>query len=178
MRLVRLRTNQNGFARPEFWGAGSRRCAQITHPCLSQIVKRVSPSPLESASSPRNPNTPTVSICEPSIRLISIRTMATLGILKSSRGGPWGGGGGGGGGPRDLTPSSLFEEDAARVHFHSTLKTCDVHGPLLYPTFKKWCDEYFFVPHRNETRPIGGLFRHPVTWPPPPAIPRTAFHPG
>ena len=56
----------------------------------------------------------------------------------------------------DLTPSYLYEKDA--VHFHSTLKnTCDKHGPQLYPTFKKWCDEYFFIPHRGETRGIGGL---------------------
>ena len=61
------------------------------------------------------------------------------------------------GGGSDLTPSYLYEEDA--VHFHSTLKTaCDKHGPQLYPTFKKWCDEYFFIPHRGESRGIGGLF--------------------
>ncbi|KAJ3567551.1 hypothetical protein NP233_g6297 [Leucocoprinus birnbaumii] len=61
------------------------------------------------------------------------------------------------GGGSDLTPSYLYEEDA--VHFHSTLKkACDVHGPQLYPTFKKWCDEYFFIPHRQESRGIGGLF--------------------
>jgi len=61
------------------------------------------------------------------------------------------------GGGSDLTPSYLYEEDA--MHFHSTLKTaCDKHGPQLYSTFKKWCDEYFFIPHRGESRGIGGLF--------------------
>ncbi|KAF4611158.1 hypothetical protein D9613_006642 [Agrocybe pediades] len=61
------------------------------------------------------------------------------------------------GGGSDLTPSYLYEEDA--VHFHSTIqKACDKHGPQLYPTFKKWCDEYFFIPHRKESRGIGGLF--------------------
>ncbi|TFK39526.1 coproporphyrinogen III oxidase [Crucibulum laeve] len=61
------------------------------------------------------------------------------------------------GGGSDLTPSYLYEEDA--VHFHSTLqRACDQHGPQLYPTFKKWCDEYFYIPHRQETRGIGGLF--------------------
>ncbi|KAG5638762.1 hypothetical protein H0H81_010384 [Sphagnurus paluster] len=61
------------------------------------------------------------------------------------------------GGGCDLTPSYLFEEDA--IHFHSTLKNvCDQHGPALYPTFKKWCDQYFFIPHRGETRGVGGLF--------------------
>ena len=44
-------------------------------------------------------------------------------------------------GGSDLT-TYLYDEDA--VHFHSTLKTvCDKHGPQIYPTFKKWCDEYF-----------------------------------
>lgn len=61
------------------------------------------------------------------------------------------------GGGSDLTPSYLDEEDA--IHFHSTLKNaCDKHGSQLYPTFKKWCDEYFFIPHRGESRGIGGLF--------------------
>ncbi|KAF5316690.1 hypothetical protein D9619_006501 [Psilocybe cf. subviscida] len=61
------------------------------------------------------------------------------------------------GGGSDLTPSYLYEEDA--VHFHKTLQTaCDKHGPQLYETFKKWCDEYFFIPHRGESRGIGGLF--------------------
>lgn len=61
------------------------------------------------------------------------------------------------GGGCDLTPSYLFEDDA--VHFHSTLKkACDLHGPDLYPTFKKWCDEYFYIPHRGETRGVGGIF--------------------
>ncbi|KAH9479812.1 Oxygen-dependent coproporphyrinogen-III oxidase [Psilocybe cubensis] len=61
------------------------------------------------------------------------------------------------GGGSDLTPSYLYEEDA--VHFHLTIQAaCDKHGPQLYPTFKKWCDEYFFIPHRGESRGIGGLF--------------------
>ncbi|KAF8966264.1 Coproporphyrinogen oxidase [Flammula alnicola] len=61
------------------------------------------------------------------------------------------------GGGSDLTPSYLYEEDA--VHFHSTLQTaCHKHGPQLYETFKKWCDEYFFITHRGESRGIGGLF--------------------
>ncbi|KAG6835434.1 hypothetical protein H0H93_001497 [Arthromyces matolae] len=61
------------------------------------------------------------------------------------------------GGGCDLTPSYLYEEDA--IHFHSTLKkACDKHGSQLYPTFKKWCDEYFYLPHRGETRGVGGIF--------------------
>jgi coproporphyrinogen III oxidase len=61
------------------------------------------------------------------------------------------------GGGSDLTPSYLYEEDAR--HFHTTLKAaCDPHGAAIYPAFKAWCDEYFFIPHRGEARGIGGLF--------------------
>lgn len=61
------------------------------------------------------------------------------------------------GGGIDLTPYYPFEEDAA--HFHRTLKqTCDQHHPDYYPTFKKWCDEYFYLKHRQETRGVGGIF--------------------
>jgi coproporphyrinogen III oxidase len=61
------------------------------------------------------------------------------------------------GGGSDLTPSYLFEEDA--VHFHRTLRdACDQHGSVMYPTLKKWCDEYFYLPHRSESRGIGGIF--------------------
>ena len=61
------------------------------------------------------------------------------------------------GGGADLTPYYLFEDDAK--HFHQVLKAvCDKHSPEHYPRFKKWCDEYFFLPHRQETRGIGGIF--------------------
>lgn len=61
------------------------------------------------------------------------------------------------GGVSDLTPSYLIEEDAK--DFHGTLKeTCDLHGSDIYPAFKKWSDDYFFIPHRGETRGIGGIF--------------------
>jgi coproporphyrinogen III oxidase len=62
------------------------------------------------------------------------------------------------GGGADLTPYYLFREDA--VHFHRTLAdACDRHKPLGdYDRFKAWCDEYFFLPHRGETRGIGGIF--------------------
>ncbi|PFH53688.1 hypothetical protein AMATHDRAFT_136802 [Amanita thiersii Skay4041] len=60
------------------------------------------------------------------------------------------------GGVTDLTPCYLFEEDV--VHFHTTLKaTCDKHGPGLYPAFKKSCDDYFFIKHREEHRGVGGV---------------------
>jgi coproporphyrinogen III oxidase len=61
------------------------------------------------------------------------------------------------GGGFDLTPYYGFEEDA--VHWHTTARdACAPLGPDAYPRFKKWCDEYFFLPHRGEARGIGGLF--------------------
>lgn len=61
------------------------------------------------------------------------------------------------GGGADLTPSYLFEEDA--VHFHETLRAaCDAHDTKFYPRFKRWCDEYFHIPHRQESRGLGGIF--------------------
>ncbi|WP_206815700.1 oxygen-dependent coproporphyrinogen oxidase [Chroococcus sp. FPU101] len=61
------------------------------------------------------------------------------------------------GGGADLTPYYPFAEDAA--HFHRTFKhACDQHHPEYYPVFKRWCDEYFYLKHRNETRGIGGIF--------------------
>jgi len=61
------------------------------------------------------------------------------------------------GGGADLTPYYPVLEDAQ--HFHRTLKAaCDAHDAGYYPRFKAWCDEYFFLKHRNETRGVGGLF--------------------
>ncbi|XP_061682174.1 oxygen-dependent coproporphyrinogen-III oxidase, mitochondrial isoform X2 [Syngnathoides biaculeatus] len=61
------------------------------------------------------------------------------------------------GGGTDLTPVYVNKEDA--FHFHNTLKeACDKHHPQYYPDFKKWCDRYFYVRHRGETRGIGGIF--------------------
>ena len=61
------------------------------------------------------------------------------------------------GGGMDMTPYYGFEEDAA--HFHSMCrKSLEPFGADYYPRFKKWCDEYFFLKHRNEPRGIGGIF--------------------
>jgi coproporphyrinogen III oxidase len=61
------------------------------------------------------------------------------------------------GGGTDLTPYYVVPEDA--VEFHRHLKgICDRHHPSLYPRFKRWCDNYFFLPHRNEPRGVGGVF--------------------
>ncbi len=61
------------------------------------------------------------------------------------------------GGGMDLTPCYGFEEDAR--HFHATC--CDALEPFgadMYPRFKRWCDDYFFLKHRGEQRGIGGIF--------------------
>ncbi len=61
------------------------------------------------------------------------------------------------GGGYDLTPYYPFRDDV--IAWHSTAKAaCDEFGPLFYPRFKRWCDDYFFLKHRNETRGVGGLF--------------------
>lgn len=92
---------------------------------------------------PRNPHAPTV---HANYRYFEITEPETAKLISW-----WFGGG------ADLTPSYLYTEDA--VHFHSTLqKACASHGSHLYPAFKKWCDEYFYIPHRQESRGIGGIF--------------------
>jgi coproporphyrinogen III oxidase len=61
------------------------------------------------------------------------------------------------GGGADLTP--MYPDDNDTAHFHAALKSaCDKHDPAYYPKFKNWCDEYFFLPHRNEPRGVGGIF--------------------
>ena len=61
------------------------------------------------------------------------------------------------GGGIDLTPHYIFDEDAK--FFHQSLKTvCDKHHKNYYPEFKKKADDYFYIPHRKETRGIGGIF--------------------
>jgi len=61
------------------------------------------------------------------------------------------------GGGFDLTPYYLDEADA--VHWHQQSKNaCEPFGEAIYPQYKKWCDEYFYLKHRQETRGVGGLF--------------------
>ena len=86
---------------------------------------------------PRNPYVPTVH----------------MNVRRLSRGsGGWFGGG------ADLTPYYLDPDDA--VHFHRVMKAaCDAHpGVGDHPRFKKWCDDYFYLPHRREARGVGGIF--------------------
>jgi len=61
------------------------------------------------------------------------------------------------GGGYDLTPFYGFEDDCR--HWHQSAKeACEPFGETVYPRFKEWCDEYFYLKHRNEPRGIGGLF--------------------
>lgn len=90
---------------------------------------------------PRNPWVPTVHM---NVRMISAGHAGKPPAF-------WFGGG------MDLTPFYPFEEDA--VHFHQTCHDAVApYGPDLYPRFKKWCDEYFYLKHRDEQRGIGGIF--------------------
>ena len=90
---------------------------------------------------PRNPYIPTVHL---NVRLFA--------ALKDGEPAVWWFGGG-----MDLTPYYGFEEDAC--HFHQTCKDAlSPFGATLYPDFKRWCDRYFFLKHRNEPRGIGGIF--------------------
>lgn len=68
-----------------------------------------------------------------------------------SQGDAWFGGG------IDLTPYYLYIADVKQ--YHTVLKsTCDRYDPKYYSDFKQWCDRYFYLPHRKETRGVGGLF--------------------
>ena len=61
------------------------------------------------------------------------------------------------GGGADLTPMHPVETDTA--DFHAAFKgACDPYGETRYDEYRKWCDEYFFLPHRNESRGVGGIF--------------------
>ena len=61
------------------------------------------------------------------------------------------------GGGSDLNPCIEYDEDTAA--FHAVQKEyCDLHDPAYYPRFKKWADDYFYVPHRGRARGVGGIF--------------------
>ncbi len=70
-------------------------------------------------------------------------------MIVTTRG--WFGGGG------DLTP--VFPDDEETTRFHRAYRhACDAHDPAYYDKFKKWCDDYFYLPHRGEARGVGGIF--------------------
>lgn len=74
-----------------------------------------------------------------------------LRYFEMSEGTSWFGGG------IDVTPHYIIPDDAKFVHT-ALSKLCTKHNPDYYPRFKKWADDYFYLPHRNETRGIGGIF--------------------
>jgi coproporphyrinogen III oxidase len=90
---------------------------------------------------PRNPYAPTVHM---NVRALRAQPKDAAPVY-------WFGGG------MDLTPYYGFEEDAR--HFHAACKAAvEPFGPDKYPKFKKWCDEYFYLKHRDEQRGVGGIF--------------------
>ncbi|MBU6950207.1 oxygen-dependent coproporphyrinogen oxidase [Hahella sp. HN01] len=61
------------------------------------------------------------------------------------------------GGGYDLTPYYGFDEDCVHWH-HTAAQACEPFGAETYPKYKKWCDDYFYLKHRDEARGVGGLF--------------------
>lgn len=93
---------------------------------------------------PRNPYCPTVHL--------NVRCFIARAPQGSDAPAVWWFGGG-----MDLTPYYGFEEDAQ--HFHATCRQAlDPFGPDWHPRFKRWCDEYFYLKHRQEPRGVGGIF--------------------
>jgi coproporphyrinogen III oxidase len=114
---------------------------------------------------PRNPHAPTVHL---NVRCFVAHAMSAAGLPQGANYSPSGGSAAttaasvGGtiwwfGGGMDLTPYYGYAEDA--VHFHRTCRAAlTPSGDDLYPKYKRWCDEYFFLKHRGEPRGIGGIF--------------------
>lgn len=143
-----------GVARPRVLSEGpviEKSAVQFTHsiskqlpPAATERNPDLAGSPFEAASisvivHPRNPYAPTTHL---NLRMFLIGAEPQI----------WHFGGG-----FDLTPYYGFEEDA--VHFHRMAKAaCDPFGEAVYPELKTCCDQYFFLPHRNEPRGIGGIF--------------------
>jgi coproporphyrinogen III oxidase len=158
---VRLR--RDAWVRPEGGGGESRILSEgsvferagvsFSHvfgaampPSASQQRPEVAGAPFEAMGlslvfHPRNPYAPTT---HANVRFL---------IATPAQGKPvwWFGGG------FDLTPYYAFDEDV--LHWHRTARAaCQPFGADAYEKYKAWCDRYFFLPHRNETRGIGGLF--------------------
>ena len=92
---------------------------------------------------PRNPHAPTVHM--------NVRFFVAHPLTDAAQPAWWFGGG------MDLTPYYGFEEDA--LHFHRICRAAlGAYGADRYPRYKQWCDDYFYLKHRNEPRGIGGIF--------------------
>ncbi|MGA0242196.1 MAG: oxygen-dependent coproporphyrinogen oxidase [Candidatus Marinamargulisbacteria bacterium] len=122
-------------------------------PMFHQLIQRVAPNTLVTDTGhfyatgislvvhPKNPHVPTV---HANYRYFEI-------TLSNNEQLWWMGGG------ADLTPYYLYHDDA--THFHTVhQRICDDYNPAAYPKFKTACDDYFYLPHRKETRGIGGIF--------------------
>jgi coproporphyrinogen III oxidase len=115
-------------------------------PSASSLRPEIAGAPFEAMGlslvfHPRNPHAPTTHC---NVRFLVARPAAGPEVW-------WFGGG------FDLTPYYPYDEDV--LHWHRTARdACQAFGPNLYDKYKSWCDRYFFLPHRNETRGVGGLF--------------------
>jgi coproporphyrinogen III oxidase len=126
---------------------GGVNFSSVTGPVHERLLQQMNLDPADNlqfnatgVSIVMHPNSPMVPIIHMNVRYFQI-----------SNGISWFGGG------IDLTPHYVVEEDAQ--FFHQTLKdTCDRHDQAYYPKFKNWADEYFYLPHRDETRGVGGIF--------------------
>jgi coproporphyrinogen III oxidase len=115
-------------------------------PSASNLRPEVAGAPFEAMGlslvfHPRNPHVPTTHC---NVRFLIARPASGPEVW-------WFGGG------FDLTPYYPYDEDV--LHWHRTAReACQEFGANLYEKYKDWCDRYFFLPHRNETRGVGGLF--------------------
>jgi coproporphyrinogen III oxidase len=156
----RLAGEGGGLARPRVLAGGAvieKSAVHFTHsvgrnlpPAATERRPELAGRGFEAVSlslivHPRNPYAPTTHM--------NLRFFTAESVSREGKGEAvwWFGGG------FDLTPSYGFEEDA--LHWHRTAReACRPHGADLYARFKKTCDEYFYLPHRGETRGVGGLF--------------------
>lgn len=123
-------------------GVGFSAVHGPTHEAMQRMLKINEPAEFfaTGVSIVMHPRNPQVPIIHMNVRYFEL-----------SNGTYWFGGG------IDLTPHYVNEADAR--YFHQQLKeVCDRHDPAYYPKFKAWADDYFFLPHRSETRGIGGIF--------------------
>ena len=124
----------------------SHVCGPALPPSATQHRPELAGAPFEAMGvslvfHPRNPHVPTVHM---NVRMIAAKPVHGEAVC-------WFGGG------MDLTPYYGYEEDA--VHFHRTCQLAlDPFGVDKYPRFKIWCDEYFYLKHRDEQRGVGGIF--------------------
>lgn len=135
---------------PRFWASGISIVAHMANPHIPAVHMNTRLLVIgEGGLSPQgkrlNPVPPRLNAED-----VGVRPVTTEGVEETA-GRQWFGGG------TDLTP--MLEDAEAAARFHEALKTCcDQHHPSYYSTYKHWCDNYFFLKHRNEPRGIGGIF--------------------